>query len=282
MKSNFDFLKDVDGGLFDTIIDAEKLFRDEYLCQCCVQIRVFAEKTSKKILKNYLPESTFDDIINCLKDRIKTDRDKEFVEDLFFIKREGNKCAHGEETSVSATLEALRRAFEVSIYYCNYSKKSNKFDKLQFDETLLVTGKPLKEERLVDKYVKLATAQKEELLNSKQGEFNSSVEKTNDGFRDENYVDVSKSSKKKKKELTPVQKRIKEKVKLAKKNIKENINNDFKKSSKKVTQKSSKRAKTSQKSHKTKNKNNSLLKYILFLIFVTISLFFLTKMIFFF
>ena len=271
MKSNFDFLKSIDENLYDSILDAEKLFRDEYFSQCCVQLRVFAEKTAKKILKNYPPESTFDDIINTLKDRIQTDRDKEFVEDLFFIKREGNKCAHGEETSVSATLEAIRRAFEISIYYGNLIKKSDKFDKLRFDDTMLITGKALKEERLVDKYVKLAEEQKEELLKSKQNEFSSSVEKTTeDGFEDKNYVKP-----KKKKELTPVQKRVKEKVKQAKKNIKENINKD---------QKSVKNSAKKPSKTKTKKKNRKKipLKYILFIVFVIISLYFLTKMLFFF
>ena len=276
MKSNFDFLKDIDKNLFDTILDAEKLFRDEYLSQCCVQIRVFAEKTAKKVLKEYPVESTFDDIINCLKDRIKTDRDKEFVEDLFFIKREGNKCAHGEETTISATLEAIRRAFEISIYFGNLSSKNNKFDKLQFDDTLLVTGKTLKEERLVDKYVKLAQEQKEELLKEKQNEFSSSKNITEAGFEDKNYIKLKKNNKK---ELTPAQKRVKEKIKQAKKNIKENINKISKNSSKKSSEKKGK--KEGKKPNKKKNDSKNTLKYVLFFIFVIISLIFLTKMIFF-
>ena len=280
MKSNFDFLKNIDEDLYSAIIDSEKLFRDEYFSQCCVQLRVFAEKTAKKILKEYEPTSTFDDIINCLKDKIQDERDKEFVEDLFFIKREGNKCAHGEEATVSATLEAIRRAFEISIYFSNLSSKNNKFDKLHFDDTLLVTGKTLKEEKLVEKYVKLAQEQKEELLNSKQNEFSSSVEKTTeDGFEDKNYIKPSK----KKKELTPAQKRVKEKVKQAKKNIKENINKVTKKENPKKTDKES--SKPSKKPRKTlskkKKQDKKILKYVLFILFVIISLYFLTKMIFF-
>ena len=280
MKSNFDFLKNIDENLWSAIVDAEKLFRDEYISQCCVQIRVFAEKTAKKVLKDYPPESTFDDIINTLKDKIQTERDREFVEDLFFIKREGNKCAHGEETTISATLEAIKRAFEISIYYGNSLKGGSKLDKLQFDETLLVTGKPLSEEKLVDKYVKLAEAQQEELLNSKQLGFDSNVEKeTPEGFRDENYI---QKPSKKKKELTPTQKRIKEKVKLAKKNIKENINKTVKKNEKpikKAPEKTSKKTKKSSSKKKKQNKNS--LKYVLFILFVIISLYFLTKMLFF-
>lgn len=270
MKSNFDFLKNIDKSLYDAIIDAEKLFRDEYLSQCCVQIRIFAEKTAKKILGEENSQDTFDDVINCLKDKIKTEREKELVEDLFFIKREGNKCAHGEQTTLSLTLETIRRAFEISVNYAYMLKKDSKIDKLQFDETLLVTGKNLKEETLVEKYVALAQAQKEELLNSKQGEFDQNINKTIDGHKDESYINKPRQYKKKK-ELTPAQKRVKEKVKEARKNIKQNINKNFEK-----------KKKFNSKKTKTKRQKNGFIKKILFLIFVTISLFFLTKMLFFF
>ena len=84
MASNFDFLKEIDKGLFSLIEDAEKLFRDGYFNQCSVQLRIFAEKTAKKVLGESASGLTFDDTINCLKDRIKSEREKEFVEDLFY------------------------------------------------------------------------------------------------------------------------------------------------------------------------------------------------------
>ncbi len=170
MASNFDFLENIDSELYSNIEEAQKLFRDEYFNQSMVQIRIFAEKMSKKILNS--PDNlTFDDTLNCLKDKIKTDREKEFIEDLFFIKREGNKCAHGEDASAITVLEAIKRAFEASINYANATKKTSKFDKLTFDETMLITTKPIKENKIVEKYVELAQEKQEELLSIKQAEF---------------------------------------------------------------------------------------------------------------
>ncbi len=257
MASNFDFLESVDDELYLNIEEAQKLFRDEYFNQAMVQIRIFAEKMSKKILNS--PDNlTFDDTLNCLKDKIKTDREREFIEDLFFIKREGNKCAHGEDVSAITVLEAIKRAFEASINYANALKKSSKYDKLNFDETLLITTKPIKENPIVDKYVELAMQQKEELLNLKQAEFSSNVEK-----KEDEGIKI-------KKPLSPEKQRVKEKIKKAKKNLKQNIN---KKSSQKTTQKSKRK-----KSKKEDNKR--IYKFILFILFVIVSLLFLIKMIF--
>ncbi len=287
MASNFDFLKDIDKELYSSIIDAEKLFRDEYFTQCCVQLRVYAEKTAKKVLGEKSAELTFDDVINCLKDKIKNEQEREFVDDLFFIKKEGNKCAHGEEATSSATLEAIRRAFEIAINYSYAKKKDEKLLKLQFDETLLITQKPLKNNSLVEKYVELATEQKEELLNLKQGEFNSSVPKLNDGIKDESYIDIKtvKKPTRRKKELTPAQIRVKEKIKEVRKKIKEAKNKSSDKT--KTNQKDKKEKKSSDKLNKNTNKkqkkknNKKAIKLILFSIFVIISLYFLTKMLFF-
>ncbi len=288
MASNFDFLKDIDKELYSSIIDAEKLFRDEYFTQCCVQLRVYAEKTAKKVLGKQALDLTFDDVINCLKDKIKNEQEKEFIDDLFFIKREGNKCAHGEDATSSATLEAIRRAFEIAINYSFAKKKDEKFLKLQFDETLLITQKPLKSNSLVEKYVELANEQREELLNSKQGEFNSAVPKTNDGIKDESYIDISKvenkKAKRKKKELTPAQIRVKEKIKAAREKIKEE-KNKFKQAVKekqsKPKEKRTQKKQNKTESKKQKRKNKKTVKLILFSLFVLISLYFLTKMLFF-
>ena len=229
MADNFDFLKKIDEELFELIQDAQKLFRDEYFNQCVVQLRIFAEKMSKKILDSNDSNMTFDDTLNCLKDKIKTQREQEFIDDLFFIKQQGNKCAHGEDIAPSVALEAIQRAFEAAINYAYSKKKDEKINKLQFDATLLITGKPQKEVKLVDK-------------------------------------------EKKKKELTPTQKKIKEKVKNAKKNLKQNINASQNKKPKKQTKKQLKTA---------QEKRYKIIKLILFLSFVTISLSFITKMLFF-
>lgn len=265
MANNFEFLKEIDKELFSNIEDAQKLFRDEYFNQCAVQVRVFAEKVAKKILGETSINLTFDDTINCLKDKIKSTREQEFVDDLFFIKKIGNKCAHGEDTSSTEALEVIHRAFEVALNYAQSKDKNGKYLSMQFDDTLLITGKVQKEVTLVDKYVQAAQlAQKESLLNEKQGDFLSQVEKENDGFEDKSKV---KNLKQYKKPTNPKKEKIKQKVKQAQKNLKQNIN----KTPKKLTKKQTKQT----KAQKKKQKN-----LIIFIIFYIISLIFLTKIIF--
>ena len=282
MASNFDFLKDIDKELFDVIEDAQRLFRDEYFNQATIQVRIYAEKMAKKILGSDNHNLTFDDILNCLKDKIKSDREKEFIDDLFFIKKEGNKAAHGEDISAIDTLETLKRAFEAGINYAYSKKKDDKIDKLQFDETLLVMEKHSSEVKLIDKYLQAAKENQEELLKQKEGEFKSQIEKSEEGFKDKNHLSNAsqyKKSSKKKTELTPTQQQIKNKIKEEKKNLKENINKTQKtQKPKKQTTKSTPKKSTKKKSKKQKIKWD----IILFLIFVTISLIFVTKMLFFF
>lgn len=126
MESNFDFLKDIDKELYEIILDTERLFRDEYFSQSIINVRIFAEKLSKKIYPDTKSDMTFDDVLNCLKDSIQTEREKEFIDDLFFIKKEGNKCAHGEDIQSIDALEVIKRAFEVSINYANKINKKKK------------------------------------------------------------------------------------------------------------------------------------------------------------
>ena len=266
MANNFEFLKEIDKELFSNIEDAQKLFRDEYFNQCAVQVRVFAEKVAKKILGETSINLTFDDTINCLKDKIKSTREQEFVDDLFFIKKIGNKCAHGEDTSSSEALEIIHRAFEVAINYAQSKDKQGEYLSMQFDDTLLITGKVQKEVTLVDKYIEAAQqAQKEALLNEKQGDFLSKIEKDNDGFEDKSRVKNLKQYKKPAKK--PKKEKIKQKVKQAQKNLKQNIN----KTPKKVTKKQIKQTRAQKRKQK---------KLIAFIIFYLISLFLLTKIIF--
>lgn len=271
MADNFDFLKEVDKELFCAIEDAQKLYRDEYFNQCAVQIRIFAEKMAKKTLGPASQDLTFDDVLNCLKDKIKNTYEQEFVEDLFFIKKQGNKCAHGEDVSAIEVLESIKRAYEASINYAYSKKKDDKILKLQFDHTMLICGKKQQEAKLVDKYVELALEKKEELLNLKQGEFNSQVDKNKDGIRDESFIQNPKKYKEKK--TNPTKERIKSKIKEARKSLKQNIN---------IQEDKPKKTKPKKTSKKRKKKENKILKLILFLIFVTISLIFITKMLFFF
>lgn len=276
MADNFEFLESIDKELYSAIQDAQKLFRDEYFNQCAVQLRIFAEKLSKKVLGSQSEGLTFDDTLNCLKDKIKSESEREFIDDLFFIKKIGNKCAHGEDVLVSEALDCMKRAFEASLSYGYSRKRDEKILKLQFDDTLLITGKKQEEVKLVDKYIQLANEQKEELLNAKQGEFNSQVDKNEEGIRNESYVSNPKKYKEKK--INPKKEKIKSKIKEAKKNLKQNINFEESKKPKKQT----KKAKAIPKKSKKKKRENKILKLILFLIFVIISLIFITKMIFFF
>ncbi len=275
MANNFEFLEDVDKELYNAIEDAQKLYRDEYFNQCAVQLRVFAEKMAKRVLGSTSLNLTFDDTLNCLKDKIKSESEREFIDDLFFIKKQGNKCAHGEDVAPSEALEAVQRAFEASINYAYSRKKDENLLKLQFDTTLLVTGQKQQEIKLVDKYIQLANEQKEELLNAKQGEFNSKVDKNEEGIRNESYVSNPKKYKEKK--INPKREKIKSKIKEAKKNLKQNINNDDKKPSKTAKKQASKPLKKKTKKQ-TKKQQKRILKLIAFWVFVFVSVTFIAKM----
>ena len=80
---------------------------------------------------------------------------KEFVEDLYFLKKHGNEATHSitvKQDGMEA-LECLQRAFEVAINYCVYSCNEDKrILKLQYDIDLLVTGKKSRK-KLSDKYI---------------------------------------------------------------------------------------------------------------------------------
>ena len=93
MAANFDFLKSTDKNLFDIITEAEKLYRDEYFEQCMSQTRRFGENICKNVLGDRrTTEETFDDMLATLKDKSKGNpQEKEFLDDLYFLKRNGNK-----------------------------------------------------------------------------------------------------------------------------------------------------------------------------------------------
>lgn len=154
--SNFSFLKPIDKDLYNIISDAEKLYRDEYFEQCIGQTRRFGENVCKKVLGNSLTcEKSFDEMLATLKDKVSTViQEKEFVEDLYFLKREGNKSVHASNVQQNGmiALECLQRAFEVAINYAVHYKKSNsEILNLEFDIDLLITGKKSKQS-LAEKY----------------------------------------------------------------------------------------------------------------------------------
>lgn len=155
--NNFDFLKTVDKNIYDIISEAERLYRDEYFEQCIAQTRRFGEVVCKQVLGSArTTEKTFDDMLATLKDKA-TDaiQEKEFVEDLYFLKREGNASVHASSVKKDGivALECLQRAFEISINYIVFFKKMNSnYLKLQYDTELLVTGKKSKK-TLKEKYL---------------------------------------------------------------------------------------------------------------------------------
>lgn len=157
MATNFDFLKPVDKNLFDIITEAEKLYRDEYFEQCMGQTRRFGEHICKQVLgKNRTSENTFDQMLATLKDKGNgSEQEKEFVNDLYFLKKHGNESVHSAKVKKDGmeALECLQRAFEVAINYAVYNKKAKtNILKLRYDTELLVTGKKSKK-TLSEKYL---------------------------------------------------------------------------------------------------------------------------------
>ena len=147
MTTNFDFLKRNDKDLYEIINDAEKLYRGEFFEQCMTQTRRFGEIVCKNVLgSRRTTEVSFDAMLSTLKDCTlgSSVLAKEFVDDLYFLKKHGNEATHSitvKQDGIEA-LECLKRAFEVGINYCVYSCNENKnILKLQYDTELLITGK---------------------------------------------------------------------------------------------------------------------------------------------
>ncbi len=156
MAANFDFLKKTDKDIFDIIDEAESLYRDEYFDQCMAQARRFGENVCKKVLGDKrTTEDTFDEMLATLKDNTSgEEQEKEFIDDLYFLKKYGNDAVHSSKVNKSGmdALECLKRAFEVAINYAVYTKGADKdILKLRYDTELLVTGKKAKKS-LSEKY----------------------------------------------------------------------------------------------------------------------------------
>lgn len=145
MSTNFDFLKPLDKDLFEIITEAEKLYRDEYFEQCMAQTRRFGENVCKKVLgENHTPDDTFDNMLATLKDKVKEEQEKEFIDDLYFLKKNGNTSVHSAKVKKDGmtALECLQRAFEIAISFSVYNKGGkSEILRLRYDTELLVTGK---------------------------------------------------------------------------------------------------------------------------------------------
>lgn len=168
--SNFRFLKDIDKNLYDIANEAEKLYRDEYFEQCMGQTRRFAENLCRKMLGNKVSAAdTFDDMLNNLKDNSTgTAREKEFIEDLYFLKRNGNQSVHSGKVKRDgiAALECVQRAFEAAVNYAmSNSNNKEEIARLRFDTELLATGKASRK-TLKEKYTEQKVLHKEEIRKS--------------------------------------------------------------------------------------------------------------------
>lgn len=157
--SNFQFLKGIDSDLYSIVKDAEKLYRDEYFEQCCIQTRRYAENVCKKLLEDTaVCESSFDEMLSYLSDRVRDNpANKEFVEDLYFLKKAGNQSAHGTKVKNdgAVALECLQRSFEVGInYMLSRGISPEKVKNLHYDIDLLMTGEK-SEKTFSEKYIEL-------------------------------------------------------------------------------------------------------------------------------
>ncbi len=173
--SNFDFLKDIDSDIYKIVCDAEKLYRDEYFEQAIIQTRRFAENVCKTLLGDrVIPDSTFDECLSTLQDLYtKNIRQREMINDLYFLKAQGNASAHGKTVKQDGNiaLDCLKRAFELGINYAVVSGADKSVEKLEFSEEVLILGNKKKKNSLKEKYLaKKKTAKKNNQLYKKKKE----------------------------------------------------------------------------------------------------------------
>ena len=168
MSSNFQFLKSIDNNLYNIITEAENLYKDEYFEQCITQTRRFGEQICKNMMEqNNQTIASFDEMLTTLKDQSQGSiQEKEFIDDLYFLKKTGNQAVHSGNVTHDAmtALECLKRSFETAITYCVYNQgASSNILKLNYDVELLITDKKqkktLKEKYLEEKKKKTAQTQ---------------------------------------------------------------------------------------------------------------------------
>jgi len=173
--SNFEFLKTIDEDLYRLISDAEKLYRDEYFEQSIVQTRRFAENVCRSLLgERLVPDATFDECLATLQDiYTKNIRQRELINDLYFLKSQGNLSAHGKKVKQDGNiaLDCIKRAFEVGINFAVFNNAPSNIEKLEFSEEALVLGGKTKKTGLKEKYLaKKKTTKKNNQLYKKKKE----------------------------------------------------------------------------------------------------------------
>ena len=202
MATNFEFLKKVNNDLYEIISEAEKLYRDEYFEQCMVQTRRFGEHVCKDMLvQNGKQTGSFDDMLATLKDHSQGNpQEKEFIDDLYFLKKNGNQSVHSGKVKKEAivALECLQRSFEVAINYSVYNQGApSNILKSDYDVELLVTDKKSKKS-LKEKYEE--EKKKQEKIEKKEKQFVTKPEKP---FKEKK---TKQDQKEKKKEFVKQQK----------------------------------------------------------------------------
>lgn len=183
MNTNFQFLKKINNNLFEIIVEAEKLYKDEYFEQSMVQTRRFAEQICKEILKENKQEvKSFDEMLTILKENSTGSiQEKEFIDDLYFIKKQGNISVHAKKVKKDAitALECLKRAFEIAINYCVYNQNTSKnILKLNYDVELLITGTKIKKNKfqtLEERYKREKTKQSAALLQKNRNDVQTQI-----------------------------------------------------------------------------------------------------------
>lgn len=170
--TNFDFLKDIDNNLYEIITEAEKLYTSEFFEQCIGQTRRFGEQMCKSIFaQKRLYDGSFDEMLGTLKDNAKSIPEKEFIDDLYFLKKQGNISVHASSVKRDGmvALECLQRAFESAINYAVFYKKGNKnILNKHYDVELLVTGKASLSEKYQKQKTKTKKVQKTQKTQPKQ------------------------------------------------------------------------------------------------------------------
>lgn len=174
-KTNFDYLINIDKDLFEIITDAEKLYRDEYFEQAIVQTRRYAENICRSLLGDrVIPDATFDDCLATLQDLYtKNIRQREMINDLYFLKAQGNASAHGKKVKQDGNiaLDCIKRAFELGINFALLSGANKDIEKLEFSEEILVLGNKKKKNSLKEKFIaKKKKAKKNNQLYKKKKE----------------------------------------------------------------------------------------------------------------
>jgi hypothetical protein len=137
------------------------------------QTRRFGEIVCRNVLgSRRTTEVSFDAMLSTLKDCTlgSSEEAKEFVDDLYFLKKHGNDATHSVTVKQDGmeALECLKRAFEVALNYSVYScNEDRRILKLQYDVELLVTGKKSRK-KLSEKYTeeKAKTAKKKSASNT--------------------------------------------------------------------------------------------------------------------